>query len=362
MTDSQPIKKNRITSIDALRAVTLLGIIMVHAFDGFGHGAVAPSSLIDEWLNWFIKTFLMSKSNTIFSLLFGVSFYLILRNPQNTSTKFLWRCFLLMLIGVVNKLFFTYDALMWYGIFGMMLVPVRYMKPKHIFVFFCVVFMSSVVLERFKLGNVFFGVAEGNRYAGDGTFIDVLTYPYAVKDYARGIFNHGVFAPYALFVLGYWLAVKGYIEKLEQLVTGKLVLVCWVIYLVSFALPDAGVLKHLFRRINIYGASFAYTTSVIYLYYHSAGVQSVLRLLEPYGKMGLTNYSIQGIIGVCIIWQFTTGVWTYSLGGVFLVFMGVYLMQAVFSYVWLQHFRYGPMEYLWRAATERKLIKLKIET
>ena len=361
MTGNQQIKTNRITSIDALRAVTLLGIIMVHAFDGFGHGAITPSSDIDEWLNWFIKTFLMSKSNTIFSLLFGVSFYLILRNPQNTSGKFLWRCFLLMLIGIVNKVFFTYDALMWYGIYGMMLVPVRYMKPKHILKFFCLLFMATVALQRLKIGNTLFGVAEGNRYAGNGTFMDVLTYPYAIQDYARGIFNHGVLAPYALFVLGYWLAVKGYIEKLEQIVTGKVVLICWVFYLVSFALPDTGVLKHFFRRITIYGACFAYATSVIYLYYHSSGVHSVLRLLEPYGKMGLTNYSMQGIIGVCIIWQFTTGVWPYSLWGVVIVFIGVYLLQLVFSCVWLQYFRYGPLEYLWRAATERKIIKLRVE-
>lgn len=360
MTDNQKVKKNRITSIDALRAVTLLGIIMVHAFDGFGHGSVAPLSGIDEWLNWFIKTFLVSKSNTIFSLLFGVSFYLILRNPQNTSSKFLWRCFLLMLIGLVNKVFFTYDALLWYGIFGMMLVPVRYMKPKHIFTFFCMILICTIVLQRYKVGHLLFGVAEGNRYAGEGDFMDVLTYPYAVQDYTRGIFNHGVLAPYALFVLGYWLAVKGYVENLEKVVTARVVLICWAIYLVSFALPDSGVLKHLFRRINIYGASFAYATTVIYLYYHSRGVQSVLRLLEPYGKMGLTNYSMQGIIGVCIIWQFTTGVWPYNLGGVILVFIGVYLLQAVFSYIWLQHFRYGPMEYLWRAATERRFIKFRI--
>lgn len=362
MTDNQQIKKNRISSIDALRAVTLLGIIMVHAFDGFGRGVAAPTSGLDEWLSWFIKTFLMSKSITIFSLLFGVSFYLILRNPQNTSTKFLWQCFLLMLIGIANKVFFTYDALMWYGIYGMMLVPVRNMKPKHIFAFFCLLFMATVALQRFKLGNALFGVAEGNRYAGDGTFMDVLTYPYAIQDYTRGIFNHGVFAPYALFVLGYWLAVKGYIERLEQVVTGRVVLIFWVVYVVSFALPDTGVLKHLFRRINIYAACFAYATSVIYLYYHSRGVQSVLRLLEPYGKMSLTNYSMQGIIGVCVIWQFTTGVWPYSLWSVLIIFMGVYLLQAVFSYVWLQHFRYGPLEYLWRAATERKWIKMKLET
>lgn len=360
MTGNQQIKTNRITSIDALRAVTLLGIIMVHAFDGFGRGVLAPTFDIDKYLNWFIKTFLMSKCNTIFSILFGVSFYLILRNPQNTSTKFVWRCFLLMLIGLVNKFFFTYDALMWYGIFGMMLVPVRYMKPKHIFTLFCLLIMTTMVLQKFKLGNALFGLAGPNRYSGEGSFIDVLTYPYAVQDYARGILNRGIFAPHT-FVLGYWLAIKGYIERLDKVVTIRVVLMFWALYLISFALPDTGMFKPLFRRINIYGATFSYASTVIYLYYNSHPIQSVLRLLEPYGKLGLTNYSMQGIIGVCIIWQFTIGVWTYSLCGVLLIFMGIYILQAIFSYVWLQYFRYGPMEYIWRVATERKRIPFRVK-
>ena len=57
---------SRITSIDALRAITLLGIITVHAFDGFGRGVLEPTSGIDEGLTWFIKTFLVGKCNELF--------------------------------------------------------------------------------------------------------------------------------------------------------------------------------------------------------------------------------------------------------------------------------------------------------
>lgn len=350
---------SRITSIDALRAITLLGIITVHAFDGFGRGVLEPTSGIDEGLTWFIKTFLLGKCNTIFAMLFGVSFFLILRNPQNTSGKFLWRCFLLMLIGLVNKVFFTYDALMWYGICGMMLVPVRYLKPRYILAFFCLLILVAYELHKFKIGNILFGLNTVNRYDGEGSFMDVLSYPNAVQDYLRGVLNRGIFSQYAFLVLGYWLAVKGYIEKLDKVVTWKVILVFWVIYLISFALPDIKKLNYFIKLLNRYAATFAYASTVIYVYYHSQTIQSILHLLEPYGKLGLTNYSMQGIIGVCVIWQFTTGVLPYSLWGVLLIFGAVYVLQAIFSYVWLQHFCYGPMEYVWRVATERKPIKFR---
>ena len=359
MTDNQPIKKYRITSIDALRAVTLLGIVIVHAFDGFGRGVLASVSNIDEGLAWFINTFLYGKCNTVFSMLFGVSFYLILRNPQYSSLKFLWRCFLLLLIGLCNKQFFTYDALMWYGICGMMLVLVRYMKPRYILVFFCLLIIATVQLHKLKLGTALFGINDINRYTAQH-FTDILTYPYGVEDYLRGIFNHGIFGPFSLFVLGYWIAVKGYIEKLDVFVTGRVVLMFWAIYLVSFALPEVRGLRYFMRMINNYAATFAYASGVIYIYYHSRSVQSVLKLLEPYGKLGLTNYSMQGVIGVCVIWLFTTGVLPYTLWGTLLLFLCIYLLQALFSYVWLQYFRYGPMEYVWRVATERKLIEFRV--
>ena len=348
---------NRITSIDALRAVALLGIIIEHSFDGFGRGVMEPASGVDSCLSSFIMTFIYGKSNTIFCALFGVSFYLMLRLPQNNSLKFLWRCFLLILIGLVNKIFFTYDALMWFGICGIMLVPVRYMRPRYILAFSCLLMLVYVELHRLKLGTALFGTPETNRYTAEH-FVDILKYPYAVQDYFRGIINNGL-GPIALFVLGYWLAVKGYIEKLEKVVTGRTCLMFWAIYLASFALPEMNGMKYFNRMVNNYAATFAYATTVIYFYYHSARVQSVLKLLEPYGRMGLTNYSMQGIIGVCTIWQFTSGTLPYSLWGVLLIFFGVFVLQAIFSYVWLQYFRYGPLEYVWRVATERKAIKMR---
>lgn len=132
---SPPISRKRITSIDALRAFTLLGILIVHATNGFGLPyEKVLTSFLDIYCLLLNEFFLSSKCNTIFAILFGVSFYLILKNPKNSNAKFVWRCFLLALIGLFNKLFYTYDALMWYGICGMVLVLFRNFKPKYIII------------------------------------------------------------------------------------------------------------------------------------------------------------------------------------------------------------------------------------
>ncbi|MDD3037989.1 heparan-alpha-glucosaminide N-acetyltransferase domain-containing protein [Bacteroides sp.] len=119
------MKRERITSIDALRAITLLGILLVHTAGLFGFNNEYndfSSFLSGNVTSRLIYAFLPGRCSGIFSILFGVSFYLILRNPANSSKKFFWRCAILVLIGILNKLFYTYDALMWYGMCGMILV------------------------------------------------------------------------------------------------------------------------------------------------------------------------------------------------------------------------------------------------
>ena len=108
--------------------------------------------------------------------------------------------------------------------------------------------------------------------------------------------------------------------------------------------------------LNNYSASIAYASALLYAYYNCGYCNRILRLFEPYGKLGLTNYSIGGILGVIFINEFGMGLYKYPLTFIVLFFIVFFLVQAVFSYYWLRYFTYGPMEYVWRVATERKKI------
>lgn len=349
--------RNRITSIDALRAVVLFGILLVHTCNYFGYQVLEPDTFVDSAINRLITGFLSNRCSTIFSLLFGVSFYLILRNPNNTSLKFAWRCFLLMLIGILNKLFYTYDALMWYGICGMLLVTMRHLSPRNLLLSFLSFRIIDYFLAGFNLGDMCFGEKVLERYTLDASLFQIISYKYAIVDYLRIALNGGVLETLSWFILGYWFGKTGIIENLENRVKLKFVILFWLVFVInSIYILIAGNSDVLFD-INIFFATFAYSSLIIYAYYSYKPIRNILVKLEPYGKLGLTNYSMQGIMGVLLFTIFK--LYEFRMSIVISVFVVFYFCQAVFSYIWLSFFRYGPMEYAWRVITERKRIPLR---
>ena len=88
--------------------------------------------------------------------------------------------------------------------------------------------------------------------------------------------------------------------------------------------------------------------------YRLQKVQRAMAPLVSYGRMGLTNYIAQSVIGVFIFSGFGLD-WSHL--GVFLsvlVCLAYTGVQIVFSHYWLKKFRYGPMEWLWRTGTYMK--------
>ncbi len=69
--------------------------------------------------------------------------------------------------------------------------------------------------------------------------------------------------------------------------------------------------------------------------------------------MGLTNYESQGIIGSIIfsLWGFGAIFSPWHPTELFLLGIAFYILQILFCKIWLNHFRYGPLEWLWRSAT-----------
>ena len=76
----------------------------------------------------------------------------------------------------------------------------------------------------------------------------------------------------------------------------------------------------------------------------------------PYGRMSLTNYISQSIIGVCIYYGFGLGLYT-STGATATLFIGLFIftIQLIFSRYWLERHKQGPLEFLWRKGTWIKI-------
>ena len=80
-----------------------------------------------------------------------------------------------------------------------------------------------------------------------------------------------------------------------------------------------------------------------------------LAFFAPYGRMALTNYFAQSVIGTFIFFGWGLG-YIGTLGALicFLLGLGVIILQTLLSKYWLKKFRYGPLEWLWRCGTYLK--------
>ena len=97
-------------------------------------------------------------------------------------------------------------------------------------------------------------------------------------------------------------------------------------------------------------ASLGYVSLVI-LMLHSASAFSKISVLAPFGRMALTNYLSQSLIASLFFFGYGFGNWGLSRVDQMLFVVVVVVLQIAFSHFWLARFRYGPMEWLWRAVT-----------
>ena len=360
-------QKVRITSIDALRAVVLLGILLVHTRDLFGffnpNNTFACFTQFDNLLSRGIEVLLSGRCNIIFSVLFGVSFHLILKNPNYSSLKFVWRCVLLMLCGVLMKYLYTYDALMWYGLMGILLVLFRRLRPKYLFVAFCVTVLLTIYLSSLSLGSSLFGYRGAHdRYTCPTTLLQVVQYPLgsAIADYLRIVLDAGVFKTLSYFLLGYSFAKAGIIERLHHYSTLKNVSLFALLYVTFFSLlhfSGFGSPSLYILFTNLSGGLF-YAILFIYLYYKLSGTIS-FSWLEAYGKLGLTNYCVQNIYGVILMSTFFVPA-QIPFTIILCCSLAFYVVQMLFSVVWLRHYKFGPLEWLWRCLTNRCFVSNRI--
>ena len=74
------------------------------------------------------------------------------------------------------------------------------------------------------------------------------------------------------------------------------------------------------------------------------------------GKMVLSNYLMQSVI--CLGFFFGQGFgWygTFDRSEQFLTVIVIWAVQLLYSRIWIQHFSYGPLEWIWRALTHWKI-------
>lgn len=78
------------------------------------------------------------------------------------------------------------------------------------------------------------------------------------------------------------------------------------------------------------------------------------------GRMALTNYLMQTVLGIFIYYGVGLGLGGDIGPSIFMpIGLGVYLFQVIYSNAWFRYFYYGPMEWIWRQLTYGKRLRFR---
>ncbi|MET8867154.1 DUF418 domain-containing protein [Nonomuraea sp. NPDC004580] len=290
----------RIRELDALRGFAVGGIMLVNTWQHTDKQVRVP-------LDWTIETLFQSRFYPIFSMLFGISFLLFLRG--NSRWALLSRLFWLFCLGKVQHAFYEGEVLTDYAFFGaLVLLPASFLPGG---------------LPVLLLGLV---VTVWGLMVGGG----VLLIP-------------------GLFLLG--MAVWRLRPPRELLLPGFAVTA-----LATALLTAAG---------RMTGDGLVYNLAAVTgAAAYSLGLLLVLRprlsaALEPLGKMALTNYVTGTVVIVLALPLLKADPTRWSVLALTAVTL---VVQVLVSRWWLDRYRYGPLEWVWRCLTFFRPVPNRLES
>jgi uncharacterized protein len=379
--------KERIAFFDVLRGVALFGILIVNVFS-FGADATAWTDPLDRTV-WTLKhTLFESKFWALYSLLFGMGFYLQSLSPSYTVGRAVRRLLVLMVLGCLHGLLFEGDILMLYAELGLLLLVLNRL-PNYWLV------CAGVVLSlSFPLGHLF-GGDRGDEWPPEdrdeaiewleddlahsplsiGYFADVLDYHrenIPELFWADWQYPDSGLLVLAFFLCGVYFMRVGWsrLQTLSMPSCFRLAASCWLAGLVLmgverylaatmgyqvFGKSTTSALWVLFGDLVYLGATLLLTGAwfvSVWCWTRSDRFIALRTRVASAGRVSLSAYLSQTLI-------FTTVFYGYGLGkafqwGPFAVCsfaVMVYLAQLVVCHWWCQRFRLGPMEWLWRSLT-----------
>lgn len=390
---------DRIVFIDVLRGLALFGILaanmraFVAPIDCYQNIGILFHSRADVLAQAFIDAFIQGKFITIFSFLFGLGFAVQMSRAEAKGVRFMGfyprRLLALALFGLIHGiLIWAGDVLLTYALSGAILLLFRNRQQKTLLLWAAGLLGLPIVG-----GSVFLAIyfSRFHRPWMDPTPPDVSKLYPIINTYAHGSVRQiaaqnwvewkqelptEFFAIYAtgLFLLGMWVWRAGIVQRLGDY-TPIFKRVCAWCMPVGLAIS---IFVAAVRALVPLGkpSLLIFSANVLWLpgsHILSAGYMSGLallfqkqnwhRVLMPFaavGRTALTNYLMQSVICTLFFYHYTTGLYG-RIGPAMALIPTVilYTAQVFISNWWLQQYRFGPMEWLWRGLTYGKFPQMR---
>lgn len=412
-----PVKQSeRIDELDVLRGFAIFGIfvINVRVFSGYSFASeeMKADFLLTRWddiFDWIHIVFFNGKFYTLFSLLFGIGFAVILVRATKADRSFLpffsRRLFILLIIGVIHLWGIWYsDILVIYALCGYILILFKELSSRSLLWLFLLLVLAQGFHTRYLHANdnsytkqLYTTVSdkwtekdlpkasektEGFRLPDLAQVVRDDSWKTVFKFNSIGPIIRFYFVSYdsriikvlAIFVLGLWVGRSILFHDLlnRKLFLVKIAIAGWIIglplnilfregFLSGNDAPFAFFAKEVLESLAYVSLSSAYAASFILLY-KTRFKKMLNSLFTSVGKTALTNYILQSFIGIALFYTAALGIGEYS-GSTLLtiIVVMVFVFQIIGSNIWLNYFRYGPLEWIWRMLTYGKYIKIRLD-
>ncbi|MET0290125.1 MAG: DUF418 domain-containing protein [Pseudoxanthomonas sp.] len=376
--------------IDALRGFALLGVWMVNLLSlslyemlDPAQQAALPTARFDAVAIEVLALLVNIKFITLFSLLFGVGFALQLERAQRRGGAALWRyarrLLVLLGIGAIHAWFVWWgDILLTYALVGLLMIPLRNASNRTLLVAGVSVAMLPPLIApmlRPLLPSLPSQAALYPRaleaFSGDA-WMQALAINMELSSWAR-VSNWALLCfMLGRFLLGYWAGRQGLLQSpdahrplLRRILLGALLVWALATVLgqaqaplrVAWPLIDIAPVKLAIRmllRAGPLALGIAYAAGFVLLFCRPGWARR-LGVLAPLGRMALTHYLTQSLLGIALFYGLGLGIGPrHGVVGVLLAWAAVLAAQLWWSAWWLARFNYGPVEWIWRWLTDGK--------
>lgn len=382
---------SRLHVVDALRGFAIVSILLLHNLEHFDFYFLPPG--LPPWMVrldsaiWETLFFIFAgKSYAIFAFLFGLTFHIQSENQRlkgkDFGGRFAWRLVLLFLFGLANSTLYQGDILTIYAVVGFILIPANHLSNRSALILALLLLAQpfqwwlvadGVLNPVMKLENplswTYFG--RSGEFLAGSSFVDTV-----VSNLTNGKMavlnwsweNGRFFQTAALFILGMLAGRKHLFVPSESnrffwiKVLALSTLIFLPLHWSQKGLEDWIPMESARRPLETMAASWSNLSFMLvlvsgfYLLFNRPCGYKVLNIFSPLGRMSLTNYVMQSVMGTTIYYGFGLGLYQYT-GSTYCLMIGIglALVQGIFSGWWLRVHKQGPLELLWHKATWLKL-------